>query len=341
MSSQITGSVQNKLTGTILLISYLCRRFLLPTIIVIAKLSYRLLCSLLMLIFNTYLFVGSKVFKNIIVCHLMTLAFICVSTLALVSSMETKEVKSLANIQESKNIELKIKLSELEEESKKQDSNLEALLKLSKELDSITPAKENKLEYKSIETKTIPEKWKSHIDYLKYQDSQAHKIAIAGFKANQEKYGFYGKSACHPYIMAAIHYREIGYRLNNGWNGQGIYQLYSTTTRYPSNSPVTNATAQTQQACEFIKNKAKSYCSSVGSPDDLNNLENIELLGCALAKYNGCNGQHYNNCGYTVKGMSKDQEVFNKKCADDGCSYFTTEKQLGALTIIAILMANS
>jgi hypothetical protein len=336
MSKQLPGSVQNKLTGTILLISYLCRRYVAPTIIV----GYRLLCRLFILIFNTYLFVGSKVFKNIVVCHLLTLAFLAMAGFALLSNQEAKDLAQITNSQKSELVQTKSNLKEYE-------LQIEEIKKLNKEFEELSKAP--KLEYKSTPAveKNLPDKWQAHKEYIlkKLDDKQDMSLEsqqlrgiIIKAKNTQKEYGFYNKSECHPYLLMAIHYREIGFRLNNGWNGQGMYQ--NLGNKYPSNSTVNNATAQTKEACEFIKNKAKSFCSSVGKQEDLHSLENVELIGCALAKYNGCMGNHYNNCGYTVKGLSPSQENFTKCGADFTCP-MVKEKQIGALTVILALQLDA
>jgi hypothetical protein len=46
--------------------------------------------------------------------------------------------------------------------------------------------------------------------------------------------------------------------------------------------------------------------------------------------------KHFNDCGYTVKGLSKDQEDF-KKCGADFTCPMVIEKQLGALAVILAL----
>lgn len=188
---------------------------------------------------------------------------------------------------------------------------------------------------------SIPKKWQAHIKYVsnKIKTDDQYKKAINGYTFTQNKYGFYTKTNCHKFLLGAIHYREHGYTIDNAWNGQGMYQNLNNNYPLVNGLPsiTNNATEQSQQACDFLKNKAKQHCSSVGTPEELSNLDNIELLGCVLAKYNGCMSKHYNSCGYTVKGLSESQENFMKCGADFTCP-MVPEKQLGALTVILSLM---
>jgi hypothetical protein len=185
-----------------------------------------------------------------------------------------------------------------------------------------------------IGDKKIPQKWESHKEYVadKLKNDPSFSGLITKFKTQATEYKFYAATPCHPYILGAVHYRETGLRLNNGWNGQGAFQ--NVSNKYPANSPTTDATKQATQACDHLKGKAKNFCQKYGTAEDLNSLDNIELLGCSLAAYNGCNGKHYNNCGYTVNGLSKDQEHFMKCSVDFVCLPLVKESQFGTLTFI-------
>ncbi len=185
----------------------------------------------------------------------------------------------------------------------------------------------------------IPQKWQSHYDYVNDQvkDNKSKlSTAVAKYKEMTTQYSFYNSSDCHPYIIGAIHYREHNFALDNGWNGQGMLQ--NTANKYGSNSIVTDATAQVDQACKHLQGKAKNFCQEYGSADDLKFLENIELIGCALARYNGCSNNHYNQCGYTVNKLSKEQSNFTKCSIDYICYPVVQDTQLGGLTIILGLM---
>jgi hypothetical protein len=286
-------------------------------------------------IFKLWDRLGSYFVKHTFVWWVFTLLILAMGFGNLVKSYELQSTTASAQVVILENQDLQLKLKTALQRQSEIDNALKSLEDNLKNSNS----GEVKVTASEITQSTIevPAKWKAHTEYVSnsLKDNKALQGAVEGYKNNQNKYGFYSKTDCHPFLMGAIHYREYGFTLKNGWNGQGMYQNLSN--RYGQDTIVTNATEQTQQACDFIKAKAKSFCSKYGVPDDLNNLDNIELIGCSLAKYNGCMGKHYNQCGYTVKGLSETQEDFLKCGADFTCP-IVKEKQLGALTVILALL---
>jgi len=130
---------------------------------------------------------------------------------------------------------------------------------------------------------------------------------------------------CHPALLAGIHYRETNLGLTNAWNGQGAYQ--NLANKYPSNSQVDDIDTQTKQACEHLKNK-------VGGKE-LMDLNDLELVGKALARYNGCSNQIWNNCGYVVNKL-EDGKTFTKCTVDFICYPLVTDTKFGTLTVAIV-----
>lgn len=158
-------------------------------------------------------------------------------------------------------------------------------------------------------------------------------------KANQSKYE--NIAGCHPYLLMAIHYTETGLQFNNGNNGQGAFQAYSSRIRYTPNSEVTDFKDQATRACNHIRGK-------VGGAD-LSNLDDFNLIGKALALYNGCyspgiggfargdygtpNG--WDKCPYTANYLTSNTGM--RQCAIDGCKRHNTRKIYGTMAFIAHL----
>jgi hypothetical protein len=284
-------------------------------------------------LWNTYIYLGGKIFKNIMACHCFTLVLILTITGSNLQALESSQIAKQAQASSLENADLKAQLAQRQSEI---DNALDLLTtKATAKGVTIEPQTPTQVKAQALKASSIPTKWQAHVEYVKSKlaDDKALQGAVNGYKENQDKFGFYSKSDCHPFIMGSIHYREYGYTLRNGWNGQGMYQ--NLDNKYGQDTVVNNATAQTVQACDFLKGKAKS-CQKYGQPSDLNNLDNIELIGCSLAKYNGCMSKHFNDCGYTVKGLSSTQENF-LKCSVDFTCPMVPEKQLGALTVILAL----
>ena len=231
-----------------------------PLLILAYTLAKKGLIFTLKALWKGYLFVGSKVFRNMLVCHLITITFLSVCGYAGYNHIQLDWTSKTVSQTVQKNQELERKIGDLEA---RQNSNLEAL----KAIEVPAPTETRLAQADAPVVITGPmAKWQSHLEYIKPKmGEEDYKKVVAGFRQNQEEFGFYTKSTCHPYLMAALHYRETGYRLTNASNGQGMYQIYSSAVRYPANSPVTNATDQTNVACDFIKAKATAYCSAVGT----------------------------------------------------------------------------
>jgi len=149
---------------------------------------------------------------------------------------------------------------------------------------------------------------------------------LDGLQGFYDTYKQYYETAdgCHPYIIAAIHYRETNFGNTNAWNGQGAFQ--NIRNRYPSQSVVTDWEAQVKQACEHLR-------QSVGWAG-LTNIEDEQLIGQALSKYNGCNNKVWNQCSYVVNNTQYMALGTSSKCAVDGCAYMVTDYKHGTLSII-------
>lgn len=158
-------------------------------------------------------------------------------------------------------------------------------------------------------------------------------------KKNQSKYE--NIQGCHPYLLMAIHYTETGLQFQNGANGQGSFQAYSSGIRYEPNSAVTDFAVQAKRACDHIRGK-------VGGTD-LSNIEDTNLIGKALALYNGCyspaigiyargdfgsqNG--WDKCPYTANFLQSNEGML--QCATDGCRTTNKRQIYGTIAFIAHL----
>jgi hypothetical protein len=155
---------------------------------------------------------------------------------------------------------------------------------------------------------------------------------------------YQGVQGCHPYILAALHYSETGLQMSNGNNGQGVFQAYSSGIRYTPNSYPDNFKEQAQQACNTLRNK-------IGGAD-LSTLGDLDTIGIALAKYNGCwspGSQMFANesmhsatpwtlCPYTANKMNEHTQGM-RQCATDGCGSVNTRKTYGTIAFIAHLLS--
>lgn len=185
--------------------------------------------------------------------------------------------------------------------------------------------------------------WKPFVDHAKNNPWKGpgfhgkNHLQIA--KENQSKYE--NIQGCHPYLLMAIHYTETGLQLNNGANGQGAFQAYSSGIRYEPNSPVTDFTVQAKRACDHIRGK-------VGGAD-LSNIEDINLIGKALALYNGCYSpalgiyargnfgtpDGWDKCPYTANFLQSNEGML--QCATDGCTTRNQRRIYGTMAFIAHL----
>jgi len=158
-------------------------------------------------------------------------------------------------------------------------------------------------------------------------------------KKNQSRYE--NIEGCHPYLLMSMHYTETGLQYNNGSNGQGAFQAYSSKIRYPANSPATDFDQQAIRACQHIRAK-------VGGAD-LSKLDDFNLIGKALALYNGCyspgigafaRGDYgtprgWDKCPYTANFLTSNTGM--KQCAVDGCRRHNTRQIYGTMAFIAHL----
>lgn len=150
-----------------------------------------------------------------------------------------------------------------------------------------------------------------------------------------------GIEGCHPFLIASIHYSETGLQMHNGANSQGAFQAYSSKIRYPANSPVTDFKDQATRACNHIRGK-------VGGAD-LSHLDDINLIGKALALYNGCyspavggyargdygTANGWDKCPYTANFLTSNKGM--RQCAVDGCRKHNTRTIYGTMSFIAHL----
>jgi hypothetical protein len=176
---------------------------------------------------------------------------------------------------------------------------------------------------KPVEEKIEPKKEEiKGITIQKEEEFKATSV-LPGLAEHYNTYKEYYKadSTCHPYIIAAIHYRETNFGNTNAWNGQGAFQ--NLRNNYAGGSEVTDWNDQVTQACLHLKGKVG--VQTLG-------LDDIETLGTALAKYNGCAGRPWRQCSYVVN--KSNLMAVGTKCAVDGCAYMTTDNRYGALTII-------
>jgi hypothetical protein len=212
-------------------------------------------------------------------------------------------------------IEIRIKKAELQKqiEQKKAEAvqkELEAIA-LEKEKESLEPIVETPKKDEAVATIIEPQ-------------AQVVTAQLPNLVENYNKYKQYysADNTCHPYIIASIHYRETNFGSTNAWNGQGAFQ--NLQNKYPANSEVSDWNEQVRQACLHLKGKVRVQT--------LLDINDEELIGKALARYNGCRGLVYTQCSYTVN--KTEYMSVGTKCAVDGCAYTTTDNRFGALSII-------
>jgi hypothetical protein len=148
-------------------------------------------------------------------------------------------------------------------------------------------------------------------------------------KSNYLKYKEYysADNTCHPYIIAALHYRETNFGNTNAWNGQGAFQ--NTRNRYVPNSTVEDFNEQVRQACLHLKGKVKVQT--------LLDPHNEDILPQAFAGYNGCAGFAWDKCSYVVNKTNLMNGGY--KCAVDGCAWKTYDNKPGVLSILKQLIS--
>jgi hypothetical protein len=150
---------------------------------------------------------------------------------------------------------------------------------------------------------------------------------INRIKANKDIYS--ADPTCDWRIIGAIHFRETNLGTNNSWNGQGAFQ--NLGNRYTPNSPVTDWEAQVTQTCRHLKNK-------VGATQ-LTDVP-LDTIGTALARYNGCMGKVWTECGYTAYKMSNEHMLFYKCSVDFSCHPLVPDYRLGTIRIYKELDKN-
>lgn len=157
-------------------------------------------------------------------------------------------------------------------------------------------------------------------------------VDLPNVAENYEKYKEYYKlaSTCHPFLIAAIHYRETNFGTTNAWNGQGIFQ--NIRNKYEPNSQITDWNEQVNQACNHLKGKVKT--------DNLTDLNNLELIATALARYNGCEGKAWRQCAYTANGLNIMPLGTATKCAVDfRCNIRSVDNKHGTIAVILLLQS--
>jgi hypothetical protein len=210
---------------------------------------------------------------------------------------------------------------------------------------TVEPVAEVKVVEPVAEVKAV-DNWKPFTDHAKNNPWRGatfygkNHLQIA--KENQPKYE--NIAGCHPYLLMAIHYTETGLQFQNGANGQGAFQAYSSGIRYVPNSPVTDFKEQATRACNHIRGK-------VGGAD-LSNIEDVNLIGKALALYNGCyspafgiyargnfgSPDGWDKCPYTSNFLQSNEGML--QCATDGCATRNQRRIYGTMAFIAHLKIN-
>jgi hypothetical protein len=201
------------------------------------------------------------------------------------------------------------------------------------------------------ETKPPFGAWQEYVEYAQANPFTGAVFTEGGYKGNHLQIAkdlrmplYQGLDGCHPYVIAAIHYGETGLQMTNGSNGQGAFQHYSSGIRYTPNSYADDFNVQAQRTCDILRSK-------VGGAD-LSTLDDIDLIGIALARYNGCyapafggyanDSMHSSNpwtlCPYTANKMNAER-VGMTQCAVDGCTAVNARKSYGTMAFIAQLMA--
>ena len=253
---------------------------------------------------------------------------------------EINKLKKESKETEIKNLEIQSKIDELETGLKGQ--GLENQTSPQNPVQAIMTAVSNIV--KQDDPTELPKSaWTPFVDFAKQNPwrgktfPEGNHLQIA--KANQAKYE--GIAGCHPYLLMAIHYTETGLQFQNGANGQGAFQAYSSGIRYEPNSPTTDFDVQAKRACDHIRSK-------VGGAD-LSNIEETNLIGKALALYNGCyspalgiyargdfgSPDGWDKCPYTGNFLESNDPM--TQCATDGCRATNKRQIYGTMAFISHL----
>ena len=169
----------------------------------------------------------------------------------------------------------------------------------------------------------------TEIDLFKSQLAELNdkeKSIIENIKMNKGIYSL--DPTCDWRIIGAIHFRETNLGIMNGWNGQGAFQ--NVRNRYEPNSQVTDWSTQVTQACNHLKQKVGTTELITSTP--------IDVIGTALARYNGCNNKEWKSCGYTAYKLSNEHLNFTKCSVDFSCLPLVPDYRLGTVTIYLSLM---
>ncbi len=240
-------------------------------------------------------------------------------------------------------LETKLKITDIDQ----QKLDLETKkLELEKSLEPVKISFEEPKTLKVQEVKVEVDSWQPFIDHAKnnpWKGATFHgknhlQIAL------ERKPNYENIQGCHPFLLMAIHYTETGLQFNNGANGQGAFQAYSSGIRYEPNSLTTDFDVQAKRACDHIRGK-------VGGAD-LSNIQDINLIGKALALYNGCYAPAigiyaredfgtpggWDKCPYTANFLQSNEGM--TQCANDGCGLKNQRKIYGTMAFIAHLKIN-
>ncbi len=115
-------------------------------------------------------------------------------------------------------------------------------------------------------------------------------------------------------VMAALHDREYGLKVENPSNGQGIYQLYSTGEYFaPGVVSLAEFKHQTILAANFLKGKALDN-SRVGGPMDYSNPDKIKDT---LFSYNGRAAQYFEQAARLGFALGAEGSPYVMNMADD------------------------
>lgn len=259
---------------------------------------------------------------------------------------EINQLKKQDKEEEIKSLERKAKIEEIEK-GLKDEQPVQAVETKNELVDPVKAVVEAVADIiKDDPTELPPDPWHEFKEFAKQNPwrgktfPEGNHLEIA--KKNMDKYE--NIEGCHPYLLASIHYSETGLQMTNGANGQGVFQHFSSPIRYTPNSEVTDFKDQVTRACNHIRGK-------VGNAD-LSKLDDINLIGKALALYNGCfspsigvyaigdygqpNG--WDKCPYTANFLTSNTGML--QCAVDGCSRWNTRQIYGTMSFIAHLKNN-
>jgi hypothetical protein len=115
-------------------------------------------------------------------------------------------------------------------------------------------------------------------------------------------------------VMAALHAREFGLKVENPSNGQGIYQLYSTGEYFaPGAVSREEFKHQTILAANFLLGKARDN-SRVGGPMDFTNPDKIKD---ALFAYNGLASDYFKQAARLGFALGAEGSPYVMNMADD------------------------